>query len=75
MSRTFLITPLVYMMVQAVAFGIGMVAILATPLADRADELVPWMIGLTLVVSIPVSLVIAPRLKARREIHVPAPTV
>lgn len=75
MSLTFLITPLVYMMVQAVAFGVGMVVILATPLTDRADELVPWMIGLTIVASIPISLAIAPRLKARREIHVPAPAV
>jgi len=75
MSLTYLITPLVYMMVQAVAFGIGMVAILATPLAARADDLVPWMIGLTIVVSIPISLAIAPRLKARREIHVSGPAV
>ena len=73
MLITLLITPLVYMMVQAVTFGIGMIVILSTPLTAQAAELVPWMIAITIVISVPMSLAIAPYLKARREIHVDAP--
>ena len=75
MRISLLITPLVYMMVQAVTFGVGMIVILATPLTAYASELMPWMIGLTFIISVPLSLMIAPRLKARREIHVNAPAV
>lgn len=75
MPISLLITPLVYMMVQAVTFGIGMIVILATPLTSRAWDMVPWMIAITFVISVPLSLMIAPRLKARREIHVDAPAV
>ena len=75
MPISLLITPLVYMMVQAVTFGIGMIVILATPLTSRAWDMVPWMIAITVIVSVPLSLMIAPRLKARREIHVDAPAV
>lgn len=75
MRISLLITPLVYMMVQGVTFGVGMIVILATPLTAYASELMPWMIGLTFIISVPLSLMIAPRLKARREIHVNAPAV
>jgi hypothetical protein len=68
-----LITPLGYMMVQAVTFGIGMIVILATPLTSNAWELVPWMIAITFILSVPIALMIAPHLKARQEIHVDAP--
>mgnify|MGYP001765350033 CR=1 FL=1 len=75
MRVSLMITPLVYMMVQAVLFGTGMIVILTTSLAARADVLMPWMIGLSFIVSIPISLAIAPHLKARREIVSSAPTV
>lgn len=59
------ITALVFMMLQAVLFGIGAVLILATPLAPSAMQLLPWMVIATIVVSLPLSWALAPRLRAR----------
>ena len=59
------IAALVYLMVQAVMFGIGEVLVLATPLADMAMTLMPWVVATTAVLSIPISWMIAPRLRAR----------
>lgn len=69
MRTRILITLLIYMIVQAVLFGIGMVVVLATPLKEQADVLIPWVIGLTFIIAVPVSLGIAPRLKAARELR------
>ena len=71
MSRTFMISTLIYMMVQAVLFGIGAVLLLATPLAAHASTLFPWMVLVTFLISVPVSWILAPRLKARWEIRMP----
>jgi len=38
------IATLVYMMVQSMVFFAGAVLVLATPLADRAMELMPWVV-------------------------------
>jgi len=59
------IAAMVFMMVQAVLFGIGMVLILATPLSDSAMTLIPWMIGASFLVSAPLAWLIAPRLQLR----------
>jgi hypothetical protein len=59
------ITALVYMMVQAVMFGIGLLLVLGTPLAGMAMQLMPWVVGVSAVISLPVSWMIAPRLRAR----------
>jgi hypothetical protein len=59
------IAAMVFMMVQAVLFGMGMVSILATPLNQSAMTLVPWMIALSFIVSAPLSWLIAPRLRQR----------
>ena len=59
------ISVLVFMMAQAVVFGVGTVLVLATPLAALATQLMPWVVGLSLLMSIPVSWAIAPRLQRR----------
>jgi hypothetical protein len=59
------IAAMVYLMVQAVMFGIGVTLVLGTPLADMAMTLMPWVIATTAVLSIPISWMIAPRLRAR----------
>ncbi len=65
MSVRVQIAAIVYLMAQAVLFGFGAVIVLATPLADEARELMPWVVGLSAVLSAPVSWWIAPRLQAR----------
>ncbi|WP_291842018.1 hypothetical protein [Bradyrhizobium sp.] len=59
------IASMLFMMVQAVLFGIGMVAILATPLNQTAMTLIPWMIAISFFVSAPLAWLIAPRLQMR----------
>ena len=39
--------------------------VLGTPLADMAMTLMPWVVATTAVLSIPLSWMIAPRLRAR----------
>jgi predicted phage tail protein len=72
MSIDTVIAVLIYLMVQAVVFGIGTIAILATPLGDQAMTLMPWMIGLSMIASIPIARMLAPRLRARYERRSPA---
>ncbi len=59
------IAAMVYLMVQAVMFGVGVVLVLATPLANMAMTLMPWVVATTAVLSLPVSWMIAPRLQMR----------
>jgi hypothetical protein len=59
------IAAMVYLMVQAVMFGIGVMLVLGTPLAATAMALMPWVVATTAVLSIPISWMIAPRLRAR----------
>ena len=59
------ITALVFLMVQAVLFGIGTVVVLSTPLAADAMTLLPWVVAVSALISAPLSWVIAPRLRAR----------
>lgn len=54
---------LVFMMVQAVLFGVGAVAILATPLAEYAEDLMAPMIIVTTLVSIPIAWRIAVKMR------------
>lgn len=53
-------------MVQAVAFGIGLMLILMPPLRPQAMSLMPWMIAATFVISVPIAAAIAPKLRSRR---------
>jgi hypothetical protein len=58
------IAVMVYMMVQAVMFFTGVVLVPATPLADMAMKLLPWVVAITSIVSLPVAWLIALRLRA-----------
>jgi hypothetical protein len=57
----------IYMMVQAVVFGIGVVLVLGTPLASLAMTLMPYVVATTLVASAPLAWWIAPLAKAAHE--------
>ena len=59
------IAVLVYLMIQAIMFGIGTVLVLATPLQQMAMQLMPWVVGVSAILSAPISWMIAPRLQAR----------
>jgi hypothetical protein len=66
MSTRFQIAALVFMMTNAVAFGIGIVPILMIPaFANHAFEAIPAVVLTSFVVSAPLSWFIAPRLRAR----------
>jgi hypothetical protein len=58
---------LIYMMVQAVVFGIGVVLVLATPLANFAMTLMPYIVAATLIVSAPIAWWLAPFARAAHE--------
>lgn len=72
MSVRLQIAALIYMMVQGVLFGIGVVAILASPAADRAAILIPALVLATGAISLPISWFIAPRLRLRGRRNAPA---
>lgn len=59
------IAALIFLMVQGVFFGVGLVLILMLAPADRQQLLIPWMIALTLLISAPVAWFIAPRMMLR----------
>ena len=65
MSVRLQIAVLVFMMVQAVLFGAGAVAILLSPLQDHASVYMPAMIAATMPMAAVFSWVIAPRLQMR----------
>jgi hypothetical protein len=66
MSTRLQIAGLVFMMVNAVAFGVGVVPVLLIPaLANNAFETIPAVVIASFVVSAPLSWFIAPRLRAR----------
>ena len=69
MRLRIMLTLLIYLIVQGVLFGIGMVIVMATPLNEQANVLVPWVVGLTFIIAVPVALGITPRMKAWREMR------
>ncbi len=66
MRTNLAIAALIYPMVQAVAFGIGLMLILMPPLRPQAMTLMPWMIAATALISIPIAAAIAPKMRSRR---------
>jgi hypothetical protein len=64
MSVRLQITAMVFMMVQAILFGAGTIAILLTPLQDQAFVYMPAMIVATMLIAAVLSWEIAPRLQA-----------
>jgi hypothetical protein len=65
MSVRLQIAALIFMMVQGVLFGVGVTLVLVTPLSAFAMQLMPWVVGISFIVSLPLSWAIAPRLRAR----------
>ena len=66
MSIRFQIAALIFMMVNAVAFGVGIVSVLLIPsLANNGFETIPTVVIASFVVSAPLSWFVAPRLRAR----------
>jgi hypothetical protein len=67
MSIRLQISLLIYMMVQGFLFGVAVIILLASPLSGHAMQLMAWVVGITAIVSVPLSWMIAPRLCARFE--------
>lgn len=63
MRTNFAIAALIYPMVQAVVFGVGLLALLA---ARAPAGAYPWVIAATFLASLPIALLMAPRLRSRR---------
>lgn len=63
------IAAMVFMMVQAVLFGVGALLVLATPLSADAVKLMPVVILGSFLLSAPFSWWLAPRLRARYWRH------
>lgn len=64
------IAALIWPMIQAVLFGIGMLALLIAPLpASEMLNAVWWMIGATFVISAPLAWGMAPWLRLRDRPH------
>ena len=66
MPTRFQIAAMMFMMVNAVVFGAGIVPVLMIPsLANNAFEMVPAVVIASFILSAPLSWFIAPRLRAR----------
>ena len=66
MSTKVAIAALIYSMVNAVLFGTGLIIVFTVPaLSAHAIALVPAVVVVSLVLAIPVSWIVAPRLRAR----------
>ncbi|MGP9812393.1 hypothetical protein ACTZWT_12840 [Rhodopseudomonas sp. NSM] len=66
MSIRFQIAALVYMMINAVVFGVGLVTVMTFPsLARHAFDLIPAVVVASFVLAAPLAWLIAPRLRAR----------
>jgi hypothetical protein len=74
MSVRLQIARLIFMMIQGVFFGVGVVIVLATPLKAYAPQLIPLVIGISVLLSIPTAWTIAPlmRSKHQRELNISA---
>lgn len=61
------VAALIYPMAQAVAFGFGLLAILAIPTGISQSILMPVMIAVSAAVSVPVAWFIAPKMMLRYQ--------
>lgn len=60
------IAALIFLMVNAVLFGAGLITVLTVPaLAPHAMALIPAVVALSFVIAAPISWLMAPRLRAR----------
>jgi hypothetical protein len=63
-----MITAVIYMMVNAVLFGIGVTAVLSIPtLAEQASTLIWVVTVVSFLLALPIAYVLAPRLRARYQ--------
>ena len=67
MSTRFQLSIIIFMMAQGVAFGIGVIAVLTTPLAQYADIGLPVVTALSFLLAAPASWKIAPKLRAAHQ--------
>ena len=67
MSVRLQIAALIFMMVQGVFFGVGVVIVLATPLKAFAAQLIPLVIGMSVVLSVPTAWMIAPLMRSSHQ--------
>ncbi|MEP9350988.1 hypothetical protein [Xanthobacter sp. KR7-225] len=65
MSIRVQIAAMLFMMIQAVLFFAGTLFLLLTPLSREAMALMPWVVAVTALMSLPLSWWLAPRLRAR----------
>lgn len=64
-TRTW-IAILVYPMVNAVLFGIGIIAVLSIPVLTQSDvSLIPAVVVISFVLALPIAWFLAPRLRLR----------
>ncbi len=68
MSRRWIVTAVIFMIVNAVLFGIGATAVLSIPsLAAEASTLIWVVTALSFVLALPIAYLLAPRLRARYQ--------
>lgn len=67
MSVRLQIAAIIFMMVQGVFFGVGVVIVLATPLKAFAAQLIPLVIGISVLLSAPTAWMIAPRMRSAHQ--------
>lgn len=68
MSRRWAITAVIYMIVNAVLFGIGTTVVLSIPaLAADASTLIWIVAGMSFILAVPIAYALAPRLRARNQ--------
>lgn len=70
MRTRFAIAALIYPMIQAVLFGIGLGILLIAPVPpSQMLNGIWWMIGVTFLISVPLAWGMAPRLRLRDRPH------
>ena len=67
MGTRLTIAALIYMLAQAVLFGVGALIVPLTPLSLHAMQSLPVMVVVTFLTAVPLSYALAPALKARYE--------
>lgn len=66
MSRRWIITAVIFIIVNAVLFGVGATAVLSIPsLAGDASTLIWIVVALSFLLALPMAYLLAPRLRAR----------
>ncbi len=67
MSVRLQIAAVIFMMVQGVFFGVGVVIVLATPLKAFAAQLIPLVIGISVPLSLLTAWMIAPLMRSAHQ--------